>query len=183
MVAKTIAAALAAAALMGSGSAQALTLTWDQLADPTPVLASGAAGLTEIAVTNGDRSDITDVYYYVASFSSNPLDLGGGFTDLAHNANTYSPFGEQLFTGDLANPVFAAGVFSLFSDTLGHSGDGTIAFVATNEPGVLFVTVVLPDNKTSTPSVPEPATWSLLLLGFAGLGGLAVRKRPITLVA
>jgi PEP-CTERM motif len=32
-------------------------------------------------------------------------------------------------------------------------------------------------------AVPEPSTWAMMLLGFAGLGFLAYRKRPVDATA
>jgi hypothetical protein len=34
------------------------------------------------------------------------------------------------------------------------------------------------DNVTLTTAVPEPSTWAMMILGFAGLGFLAYRRKP-----
>ena len=42
-------------------------------------------------------------------------------------------------------------------------------------------TVSLVDLST-TPAVPEPSTWAMLLLGFAGIGFMAYRRKRIQIV-
>ena len=42
----------------------------------------------------------------------------------------------------------------------------------------LLVGVVQPFSATApAPSVPEPSTWALMIVGFAGVGFLAIRRR------
>jgi uncharacterized membrane protein len=33
------------------------------------------------------------------------------------------------------------------------------------------------DAVVGTPTVPEPSTWAMLLIGFAGIGAMAYRRR------
>jgi hypothetical protein len=39
------------------------------------------------------------------------------------------------------------------------------------------IQVGLPDGLTATPAVPEPSTWAMLLIGFAGIGFTAYRTK------
>jgi hypothetical protein len=86
----------------------------------------------------------------VAFFS---LSSGGGFSDGEGFVHTHS--NPALYTGAEANPVFSVGSFILTNAITGSPG-GTITFTAA--------------------TAPEPATWGLMLLGFAGLGALALRR-------
>ena len=60
--------------------------------------------------------------------------------------------GPPLFTGTSANPVFDLGTFNLTSLS---DGPATITISA----------------------VPEPSTWAMMILGFAGIGFMAYRKK------
>ena len=40
-----------------------------------------------------------------------------------------------------------------------------------------LLTAELGDSPTSTPAIPEPSTWVLLILGFGVVAGLAGRRR------
>lgn len=88
---------------------------------------------------------------YLASYNFYDTTLGGGF-DGGYSINVYS--GPKLFTGSTAAPRFIAGNYA-FTDFYGQ---------ATNL------------NISLAPGVPEPASWALLLAGFA-MTGTAVRSR------
>jgi hypothetical protein len=78
------------------------------------------------------------------------------FFDAAHDGGYSLLGGPQLFTGTLASPTFTLGTFAL-------SDDGFVSFKYNL-------------SITDAASVPEPATWAMMLLGFAGIG-LALRRR------
>ena len=64
----------------------------------------------------------------------------------------YDLSGDQLFTGAESAPTFTPGVYTL-ANSLSESID--------------FVTLT---------AVPEPATWAMMLMGFAGLGWAGYRR-------
>ena len=72
----------------------------------------------------------------------------GGFTA----GGLYDLSGDQLYTGSEGDPTFTPGVYTL-ANSLSESSD--------------FVTLT---------AVPEPATWAMIAMGFAGLGW-AQRRR------
>jgi PEP-CTERM motif len=88
------------------------------------------------------------------SFGTNliaDLNINGtalGFTQLSGN-------GPDLFTGNPADPVFTLGSFNLSNPFFGQNDVLTISAVA---------------------AVPEPSTWAMMILGFAGVGFMAYRR-------
>jgi len=89
------------------------------------------------------------------SFGTNliaDLNINGtalGFTQLSGN-------GPDLFTGSPADPVFTLGSFKLANPFLGQNDVLTISAVA---------------------AVPEASTWAMMILGFAGVGFVAYRRK------
>ena len=167
----SIGKAIAAAALLGgaiaaSGSAAAtlkfayqenlgfliIDASWSQPSAPSPLLAAPGQ-FTDIAVNNG--------VYAFGPPGAPPTT--GTFTDVDfYNAAFSGPlgpggfeagpigdFGPQLYSGNEAAPVFASGTYTLAN-------------------GALSVT-----------SIPEPALWTLMLLGFGGVGATLRSSRKM----
>ena len=87
---------------------------------------------------------------------------GGAFaasTKADASGNLVSFFGEQLFSGNVSAPILLTGTFSLYNVATGNF-DASV--VVTDVPA----------------AVPLPSTWTLMILGFAGLSFMArYRKR------
>jgi PEP-CTERM motif len=65
-------------------------------------------------------------------------------------------------SGDIPYVNFTASVVGMGSDTL--------QFISANDPGWTYV------DNVSLGVVPEPSTWAMMMLGFAGLGFAGYRK-------
>jgi PEP-CTERM motif len=64
--------------------------------------------------------------------------------------------------------------YSVFTQLLFFSeGSLTIG----NPVGDVMVFATLPDGFSVTNAVPEPSTWAMMILGFAGLGFMAYRRK------
>jgi hypothetical protein len=74
-----------------------------------------------------------------------------------------------------------ASEWTLFGlDFTAAGGSTTVSFVGT--AGTTFVgldNVVVTAAQVAPPGVPEPAAWAMMLIGFAGLGGLLRRRRAV----
>ena len=82
--------------------------------------------------------------------------------------------GEIYYTVDLPNTVFSALATGISTFALGFTGPGEGLLGPSNYIlfGLDFATLTI----TTGTVVPEPSTWAMLLLGFAGLGFAGYRR-------
>ena len=112
-------------------------------------LIGNQVGFDNVAGIFGGVSGVASI-----SFGTNLIadfNIGGtplGFVQLIGN-------GPDLFTGNPADPIFTLGSFNLNNPFFGQSDVLTISAVA---------------------AVPEPSTWAMMILGFAGVGFMAYRR-------
>lgn len=100
----------------------------------------------------GGVSSLASISFGAGSSIVADLNINGtvlGFTQLIGN-------GPDLFTGNPGDPVFTLGSFNLSNPFFGQNDVLTISAVA---------------------AVPEPSTWAMMILGFAGVGFMAYRRK------
>jgi len=78
-----------------------------------------------------------------------------------------------------ANFLLSTGAFTLSTRTNGNGGTAALfsADITTQEPGLTQATTGPVGALVFTPAVPEPSTWAMLILGFAGIGFLSYRRK------
>lgn len=111
------------------------------------------------------------------------LASGGLFNNLEFNLFTGSSSAGlvSLALTDNAGQVFnfnnlALGTGSNFFGFQGTGGESIANVAFTTTVGIQDVRQIRLDQLAGTSAVPEPATWAMMLLGFAGTG-FAVRRR------
>ncbi len=114
---------------------------------------------------------------------SGPLSFGSGVAVGASSTNSAVPFGFVANTGNPAAEAillptgYASGTSLSGTDTF----DNTTISALGLTPGTYtydFGSGPFADSVVvNIAAVPEPATWALMLLGFAGIGAMAYRRR------
>jgi uncharacterized protein (TIGR03118 family) len=104
--------------------------------------------------------------------------LVGNFSFLASEINAFDPI-TGAFQGTIPIDTGAAGPGGLWSLNFGSGGNN-------GDPNTLFFTDGINGERDglfgSIRAVPEPSTWAMLILGFAGIGLIAyLRKNKMAL--
>jgi hypothetical protein len=108
---------------------------------------------TTVAVTNGIETYPGSAPLSFSQVYYPILGADGGFNTLL---NQISPPGPQIYSGPETAPVFTTGTYNLY-------GGGTLV--------------------VSLAGIPEPAAWTMMLLGVAVLGGVLRARRESRFVA
>jgi hypothetical protein len=94
-----------------------------------------------------------------------------------------------VFTTDALAPTLSGAVLVTTADPKGHlliaangasSYNITAALMFLEGPGNFIGVQDLTSTLTSVAAVPEPSTWAMMILGFAGVGFMAYRRRTQT---
>jgi hypothetical protein len=104
-----------------------------------------------------------------AGFFNQTIDLTDGFTD---RASTIS------FTLNNISGTWASDSLVLIGNNLGNTVAAHIGVCTTN-PCTSFAATGFATNGGGT--IPEPATWAMMILGFGGIGAMLRRRRPLPL--
>jgi uncharacterized protein YjiS (DUF1127 family) len=152
-------AAFASLAWTTSASAELLHYTLDFINPATPDISWDLNSNPTPSISDANLSFTLDS---IANTSSNnPFNLeffnsgnGGGLA-----ATGFDLAGPQLYSGPESSPTLLAGTFNLTPD---GGSDVTAQLVV-------------------AAAVPEPSTWAMMILGFAGVGFMAYRRksRPV----
>jgi hypothetical protein len=102
---------------------------------------------TEVTVSNGTSNE--GPFERIFYDSNDESDGGLELVEISAEAT-----GAQIYTGSESAPIFSPGRF-----IVGRSGDQVVIVTA------------------AAPPVPEPSTWAMMLIGFAGLGYAAFRRK------
>ncbi len=167
-------AALAMAATSPSWATVLLDLV-DSPAGTTAynLLFTATATETTLSVAGYDVVSFEDVLYNSVGTSGGPNLLGGSwsFTPAASGSLAY-PFDDGTSVPGLIFGGLSVGYYDTFSQTFATTPGETYGYSFTfthghEGPSELVVTATA---AAATPTVPEPSTWAMLLLGFIGLG-------------
>lgn len=201
-----LAASIVAAASLAAAGAHAMTLVSDtsapvQRADDTSfneTFNSLGAGLANLSFAINGFGSLDGQNFYEDDFTlslngaaifSGTFNLGGGGNDVVFLAapgatvNNLSGNGTAVtWTGgvvNIATPLtLAAGsntlTFGYHSLTSGHQGAQTLGDEAWDASNIV---VTQTDGGFDGVIIPEPASWALMLVGFAGAGALMRRRR------
>ncbi|MFM9977715.1 MAG: PEPxxWA-CTERM sorting domain-containing protein [Sphingomonadaceae bacterium] len=156
---------LFAISLLVSAHAARLVFQGEALGSSDPnfsfVLNEGQApDSTTDSLQNGIRSESANFrgfeFFRITSARQQLYYLQFGSADVGR----YSlDFGQPLFTGSIASPVFSLGTFQWDSNR-----------------GLGFLTI----SRIADTAVPEPSTWVIMLVGFAFTGGAMRRTRRLS---
>lgn len=98
--------------------------------------------------------------------------LSSGFSVVSSTGNHEDGFGTFQFSIDKAATGGNSLSFRVLGETLAN-----LALSSGGSPSVLFAADIMGNGNTGlvggstlVPGVPEPATWGMMLIGFAGLG-------------
>jgi hypothetical protein len=131
--------------------------------DPNPYLALETGESSTIAFGKS-----TGVEIYIGSLDS-------------YNTITFNGVGPAMsFTGATLAAMASGGAMDNGNQTAGSS-NGLFYFVFSPDEAVTSVTLGSTGNSLevagiSVSSIPEPATWAMMLIGFTGLGYTAFRR-------
>jgi hypothetical protein len=164
----------------GGGVSNGLTVSPDGGAfigeDPVYDNTSPAITQTITGLTAGDNYYVT--FYWAAGqqYGYNGDTTEGWTVDLGSGPSQSTvPF-------DLNNEAFSGWMEQTFTFTADNSSD-VLSFVADGGPSYALPPFALLDGVSVT-SVPEPASWALMLLGVGALGaGLRMRRREVLATA
>ena len=166
-------------------------------ADQTVLTAANLpVGNTPGTLVNNDQASLA-LNFLIALSGVYPSQDGGGFDNdfatlgqVVQFAGNFAPQGFAFANGQLLSISQNTALFSLLGTTYG--GNGTTTFALPDLRGRTIVgsgpgystgarfgtdTFALVGANGATPAVPEPATWAMMLLGFAGIGLMFRRKR------
>lgn len=158
-----IASAVLASTMLIAGPAQAVPLLFTVTGDynasfqldsnpmPTDFFFFGFSLRRIPGTFEGTVQPTASLTFFSSSFASGGLQLTA--TD---GPNLLNDNGPQLYSGPTSNPMFAPGTFTLINNNGGSNSLLTISGISG--------------------TVPEPATWALMICGFGGIG-LAMRRR------
>jgi PEP-CTERM motif-containing protein len=80
-------------------------------------------------------------------------------------------FSQDFTLGSAAGLVSESITFSTSGGSLSFTNLGPSDFL-----GLILDDVTLSSNVTNVAAVPEPSTWAMMILGFAGVGLMAYRR-------
>ena len=153
--------------------------------------APASAAMYQLHYTGTTDSTVADIHLS----TSNTLNGAGGYDILSVSGNVngdvitgLAPVNPPGFTTDNvyfnADPIFTSSGVGFFSATttynLWGNGPGSYSLYGTTDGGGSYVPSG--DGTLSVAAVPEPATWGLMLVGFA-MTGVAARRRSVAIAA
>ena len=92
------------------------------------------------------------------------------------SSNSVSFYSGANGTGSLLGTVLASDLYSNFAGIANTTDPGYLVSFAPGKFGSVVFGTVPSDFEFAVVGVPEPSTWAMLLLGFAGLGYAGFRK-------
>jgi hypothetical protein len=134
------------------------------------------AGYVPGSVTSTNANWVASVSYALPAGLIAPPGRkdSAGIPDLVF---TYVGPNYQLTGGPYPAQTDYAGLSAL--STFGRTGYGNFSAVAIKNSGFTQGSVSYNVGSVAEPNgVPEPATWGMLILGVAGIGGVLRRQRP-----
>jgi PEP-CTERM motif len=189
-------AVLMAAAAFGVTSAKATTFLFDFTQSGTP--SNGCCGPFDVSATLqanaiGGNYDITGITgtvtqngtsFAITGLAPPPNDPGGyfGFDNVILANAGSAPY--SLDSGGLG--FYAAGVPNFYSpsdptttfNVWGNGGtSGTLGTTASYDVNTPFNGTYSILTVSGVSAVPEPSTWAMMILGFAGVGFMAYRRK------
>jgi hypothetical protein len=111
--------------------------------------------------------------------STSACQSGGGAGCASLNNQPSFAISQQIMVSTNVAYEVQESVFALAQSTYQTSGTSTIDPVISFAPGVdtTGLTFEFSDNVGNVAAVPEPSTWALMMLGFAGIGFTAYRRK------
>jgi hypothetical protein len=190
-----VTAALSCVALATPAAAQQVTnggfengnLTgWTVVGDHTSAAGTGFDGYAphtgDYFAALGDTSGTGSLSQVLSTVAGETYTLSYYLASSGDQNTSFSTLwnGQTLSGSALTNPN-SFGSYTLFSFLVTGTGSDTLTFRATDVPSYMAL-----DDVSITPNgtgaVPEPGTWAMMLVGFAGIGLALRRKRKPALM-
>ena len=177
------------------GSSWVATYTFDTLSSPSDSYSSSTTNWISGGSAFGNTSPVlssmitingvgraVDASYWGRDFGANTTELGGTYSEQYHHAENYSSGQQEYLTNSIfnANGSLLASITTPFTHTVDADDIpyGTYALqIGTNFEYLTAHLTTITVSEHGVAAVPEPSTWAMMLLGFAGVGFAAYRKR------